>query len=40
MTQDKDSGEITAMITIEHAGADALKADALLNKYATPETAS
>ena len=38
MTQDKDSGEVTAMITVEHAGADALKADALLNKYATLET--
>jgi Transferase family len=39
MTQDKESGDITAMITVEHAGADALKADSLLNKYATLEAA-
>ncbi|KAG0164345.1 hypothetical protein DFQ28_010436 [Apophysomyces sp. BC1034] len=35
MTQEKDSGDISVMMTVEQEGADGLKADSLLNKYAT-----
>ncbi|KAF9559260.1 hypothetical protein EC968_006654 [Mortierella alpina] len=35
MTENKDLGEVSIMVTIEHAGVDALKADPLLNKYGT-----
>ncbi|KAF9350229.1 hypothetical protein BGX26_011557 [Mortierella sp. AD094] len=35
MTQEKDSGDIFIMMTVEQEGADGLKADSLLNKYAT-----
>ena len=34
MTQDKESGEITVLLTVENAGDAGLKADPLLNKYA------
>ncbi|KAF9965920.1 hypothetical protein BGZ70_003798 [Mortierella alpina] len=34
MTEDKDSGEVSVMLTIEHAAENGLKADLLLNKYA------
>ncbi|KAI7817751.1 transferase [Gamsiella multidivaricata] len=36
MTQEKDSGDVFVMMTVEKEGADGLKADSLLNKYATP----
>lgn len=35
MTQEKDSGDVFVMMTVEQEGADGLKADSLLNKYAT-----
>lgn len=35
MTQEKDSGDIFVMMTVEHEGADGLKADSMLNEYAT-----
>lgn len=40
MTEDKDSGEVSIMMTVEEAGADRLKADPLVNKYATLDLAS
>ncbi|CAO3568710.1 unnamed protein product [Mortierella alpina] len=40
MTEDKDSGEVSVMLTIEHVAADGLKADPLLNKYATLDLSS
>ncbi|KAF9188240.1 hypothetical protein BGZ51_000701 [Haplosporangium sp. Z 767] len=36
MRQEKDSGDVFVMMTVEQEGADELKADSLLNKYATP----
>ncbi|KAG0247112.1 hypothetical protein BG011_001998 [Mortierella polycephala] len=36
MTQEKDSGDVSVMMTVELEGVDGLKADSLLNKYATP----
>ncbi|KAF9095186.1 hypothetical protein BGX27_001318 [Mortierella sp. AM989] len=33
MTQEKDSGDIFALMTVEREGADELKSDSLLNKY-------
>ncbi|KAI9289121.1 transferase [Umbelopsis sp. AD052] len=39
MMQDNESGDVTALITVEHDGEDVLKADALLNKYATLQAA-
>ena len=35
MTQEKSSGDVFVMMTVEQEGADSLKADPLLNKYAT-----
>ena len=35
LTQDKSSGDIFVLISAEHEGADELKTDSLLNKYAT-----
>ncbi|KAF9167083.1 hypothetical protein BGX21_001727 [Mortierella sp. AD011] len=35
MTQEKDSGDVSVMMTVELGGAEALKADSLLNSYAT-----
>ncbi|KAF9435835.1 hypothetical protein BGZ76_005410 [Entomortierella beljakovae] len=35
MTQDKRSGDVSVLMTIEQEGADHLKADSVLNKYAT-----
>jgi hypothetical protein len=35
MTQHKESGDVFVMMTVEHKGADELKADPLLNQYAT-----
>ncbi|KAF8965518.1 hypothetical protein BGZ46_000582 [Entomortierella lignicola] len=35
MTQDKDSGDALVLLTVEAEGDEALKADPLLNKYAT-----
>lgn len=35
MTQEKDLGDVFVMMTVEQEGADHLKADSLLNKYAT-----
>ncbi|UJR34450.1 hypothetical protein I4U23_021857 [Adineta vaga] len=35
MTQEKSSGDVFILITVEQEGADGLKADSLLNKYAT-----
>ncbi|KAF9280915.1 hypothetical protein BGZ68_006941 [Mortierella alpina] len=40
MTEDKDSGEVSIMMTVEEAGADRLKADPLVNKYATLDLAA
>ncbi|CAF2841329.1 unnamed protein product [Rotaria sp. Silwood2] len=39
MTQEKSSGDVFVMMTVEQEGADGLKADSLLNKYATLVTA-
>ncbi|KAF9992817.1 hypothetical protein BGZ79_002601 [Entomortierella chlamydospora] len=35
MTQEKDSGDVFVMMTVELGGAEALQADLLLNNYAT-----
>ncbi|KAI8599337.1 transferase [Dissophora ornata] len=35
MTQEKDSGDVSVLMTVEQEGVDGLKADSLLNKYAT-----
>jgi hypothetical protein len=35
LMQEKSSGDIFVMMTVEQEGADGLKADSLLNKYAT-----
>ncbi|KAF9926234.1 hypothetical protein BGZ67_008233 [Mortierella alpina] len=40
LTEDKDSGVVSVMMTVEQVGADRLKADSLLNKYAVQDLTS